>query len=109
MAGAQRKARRAWLGNLLLLGASGLFVFAAAELATRAFESAAARKENAGESWAIGTARNIAWASSNLPAGATVSVALSRDGGTSWTTLASAQTASGSLSWTTTAPATTIG
>ena len=53
MAGAPVKARRAWLGNLLLLGASGLFVFAVAEVATRALENAAAAKENAGESWAI--------------------------------------------------------
>jgi hypothetical protein len=59
----------------------------------------------AGESWAIGTARTISW-TSNLAAGTTVAVALSRDGGASWTTLASAAPASGSLAWTATAPAT---
>ena len=61
----------------------------------------------AGASWAIGTARTISWSSSNLPAGDTVRVELSRDGGASWTTLAAAATASGSLPWTATAPATT--
>ena len=60
----------------------------------------------AGASWAIGTARTISW-SSNLAAGATVSVDLSRDGGVTWTSLASAAPASGSLDWTATGPATT--
>jgi hypothetical protein len=59
----------------------------------------------AGESWAIGTARTISW-TSNLPAGTTVAVALSRDGGASWTTLASAASATGSLAWTAVGPAT---
>ena len=59
----------------------------------------------AGASWAIGTARTISW-TSNLAAGTTVSVALSRDGGTTWTSLASAVPASGSLAWTATGPAT---
>jgi lysophospholipase L1-like esterase len=44
---------RRWLGNLVLLGVSGAFVFSAAEIATRMLESAAAAKEVAGESWAI--------------------------------------------------------
>jgi lysophospholipase L1-like esterase len=48
---AQRK--RAWLGNLLLLGASGAFVLGALEVATRVLENAAAAKGVAGESWAI--------------------------------------------------------
>jgi hypothetical protein len=61
----------------------------------------------AGESWAIGTARTISWSSSNLPAGDTVRVELSRDGGASWTVLASSAPASGSQAWTATAPATT--
>jgi hypothetical protein len=60
----------------------------------------------AGASWAIGTARTISW-SSNLAAGTTVRVDLSRDGGTTWTALASASPASGSLAWTATSPATT--
>ena len=60
----------------------------------------------AGANWAIGTARTISW-SSNLAAGTTVSVDLSRDGGTTWTALASASPASGSLAWTATSPATT--
>jgi lysophospholipase L1-like esterase len=47
------KPKRAWLGNLALLGVSGLFVFGVAEVATRVLESAAAAKEVAGESWAI--------------------------------------------------------
>jgi hypothetical protein len=59
----------------------------------------------AGASWAIGTARTISW-TGNLPAGTTVGVALSRDGGATWTSLASAAPASGSLAWTATAPAT---
>jgi len=59
----------------------------------------------AGANWAIGTARTISWSSSNLPAGTTVLVELSGDGGASWTTLASAATG-GSLAWTATGPAT---
>ena len=62
----------------------------------------------AGASWAIGTARTISWASTNLPAGDTVRVELSRDGGASWTTLAAAAPATGSLPWTASAPATTV-
>ncbi|HEY7372382.1 MAG TPA: hypothetical protein VIF57_09505, partial [Polyangia bacterium] len=58
----------------------------------------------AGDSWAIGTGRTIAW-SSNLPADATVLVELSRDGGGSWETLAAAQPAGGSLAWTASGPA----
>ena len=60
----------------------------------------------AGANWAIGTARTISW-SSNLAAGTTVRVDLSRDGGATWTALASASPASGSLAWTATSPATT--
>jgi hypothetical protein len=60
----------------------------------------------AGASWAIGTAQTIAWSSTNLPAGTTVLVALSRDAGASWTTLASAAPASGTQAWTATGPAT---
>jgi hypothetical protein len=59
----------------------------------------------AGDNWAIGTARTISW-SSDLLAGTTVAVALSRDGGAAWTTLASAAPATGSLAWTATGPAT---
>jgi len=58
----------------------------------------------AGANWAIGTARTIAW-SSNLPAGTTARVELSRDGGSTWTTLSSAASG-GSLAWTATSPAT---
>ena len=62
----------------------------------------------ADESWAIGTVRTISWSGSNLPAGDTVRVELSRDGGESWTTMAAAEPSSGSLSWTATAPATMV-
>ena len=58
----------------------------------------------AGANWAIGTARTIAW-SSNLPAGTTARVELSRDGGSTWTTLSSAASG-GSLAWTATSPTT---
>jgi hypothetical protein len=58
-------------------------------------------------SWAIGTARTISWTSSNIPAGTTVRVELSRNGGGSWTTLAASAAATGSLPWTASAPATT--
>ena len=69
-------------------------------------EFTARQAESDQPSWAIGTARTISW-SSNLAAGTTVRVDLSRDGGTSWTALASASPASGSLAWTATSPATT--
>ena len=58
----------------------------------------------AGENWVVGTSHTISW-SSNLPAGTTALVELSRDNGSSWTTLASAASG-GSLAWTATAPAT---
>jgi lysophospholipase L1-like esterase len=45
--------KRAWLGNLILLGVSSAFAFVAAEIATRVLENAAAAKDVAGESWAI--------------------------------------------------------
>lgn len=45
--------KRAWLGNLILLGVSGAFVLGALELATRVLENAAAAPEAAGQSWAI--------------------------------------------------------
>ena len=45
--------KRAWLGNLILLGVSGAFVLGALELATRVLENAAAAQEVAGQSWAI--------------------------------------------------------
>jgi lysophospholipase L1-like esterase len=53
MASAAAQPKRAWLGNLLLLALSGAFVLAAAEIATRLLERAAAAKDLAGESWAI--------------------------------------------------------
>jgi lysophospholipase L1-like esterase len=53
VADAAAQPKRAWLGNLILLGASGLLVFAIAEIATRVLESVARAKELAGESWAI--------------------------------------------------------
>lgn len=42
-----------WLGNLILLGISGLFVLAVGEIATRVLEAAEAARERAGQSWAI--------------------------------------------------------
>ena len=79
-------------------------VSAAFQIAT---PSVAVTSPTAGASWAIGTVRTISWTSSNLPAGDTVRVELSRDGGASWTTLAAAASATGSLPWTASAPATT--
>jgi hypothetical protein len=58
---------------------------------------------NGGESWFVGTAQAITW-SSNLPAGDTVSIDISRDGGASWALLAAAPN-SGSFAWTVAGPA----
>ena len=58
----------------------------------------------AGDAWVIGTARTITW-TSNAPAGDSVTVELSRDGGASYEPVASTPN-TGSLAWTATAPAT---
>jgi hypothetical protein len=58
----------------------------------------------AGASWAIGTASTIAW-TTNLAAGGTVRVELSRDGGGTFETLAAAAPNTGTFAWTATGPA----
>lgn len=50
---AEAAKKRPWLGNLALLGLSGVFVFGALEVATRVLENAAASEDVAGESWAV--------------------------------------------------------
>ncbi|HLK89608.1 MAG TPA: FG-GAP-like repeat-containing protein [Polyangia bacterium] len=59
----------------------------------------------AGASWTIGTARSITW-TSNLPSSATVKIELSRNGGTSYTTLAASAPNTGSFAWTVSGAAT---
>jgi hypothetical protein len=59
----------------------------------------------AGASWTIGTAQPITW-TTNLPASGAVKIELSRNGGTSYTTLSSSAPNSGSFTWTVTGPAT---
>ena len=65
---------------------------------------------NTNVNWSIASARSINW-SHNLGTLASVIVEISRDGGSTWTTLASSVTnsgnASGTFSWTVTGPATT--
>jgi hypothetical protein len=56
-------------------------------------------------SWVIGTQHAIAWAST-LPRYSLVDIALSRDGGATWTPIASDVADSGSYPWTVTGPAT---
>lgn len=58
-----------------------------------------------GATWPIGTAQAITW-TTNVPAGGTVRVELSRDGGATYVVLAAAAPNSGSFAWTSTAPAT---
>ena len=79
-------------------GTSGVFSIANAALAVTAPAT--------GASWTIGTARSITW-STNLPPTDTVRIELSRNDGTSYTTLAASAPNSGSFAWTATGPATT--
>ncbi len=96
---AEARVRVTSIGAMPASGMSAAFQIVTATIAVTS--------PTAGASWAIGTARTISWASSNLPAGDTVRVELSRNGGASWTTLAAAAPATGSLPWTASAPATT--
>jgi hypothetical protein len=59
-----------------------------------------------GASWTIGTARTITWTTNLLPT-STVKLELSRNGGSTYTTLASTAPNSGSFAWTPTGPAST--
>jgi glucose/arabinose dehydrogenase len=60
--------------------------------------------------WAVGSSQSITW-SHNLGVGAAVRIELTRDNGTTWTTLAdpvaSAGATTGAFAWTVTGPATT--
>jgi hypothetical protein len=94
---AQARVRVASLGAVSTSGVGAAFQIVNPTLAVTS--------PTAGASWAIGTARTISW-TSNLAPGTTVSVALSRDGGATWTSLAPAAPASGSLAWTASGPAT---
>ncbi len=59
----------------------------------------------AAANWGIGSSQAITW-TDDLPAGATVDVALSRDGGGTWTTLTSGIADTGRFEWTVTGGAT---
>jgi hypothetical protein len=58
---------------------------------------------NGGEAWQIGTQHSISWTSVNISS--TVKIELSRNHGSSWTTLAASAPNNGSWLWTVTAPA----
>ena len=60
---------------------------------------------NGGESWAAGASRNITWNSSNVTGN--VNIQLSRNGGSTWTTIISGTANDGSQSWTVSGAATT--
>lgn len=62
---------------------------------------------NGGEVWGIGHQKNITWTSSNLAADEKLTIELSRNGGSTYTTLASNILNSGTLPWTVTAPGST--
>jgi hypothetical protein len=59
---------------------------------------------NGGESWLAGSVHPITWTSTNLTGN--VSIQLSRDGGSTWTTIVSNSANDGSESWIVTSPAT---
>jgi hypothetical protein len=67
---------------------------------------------NTNVNWPIGSNRNITW-THNLGTAEAVDIEVSRDGGTTWTSIASAVTNSGNTSgtftWTVTGPPTTAG
>ena len=85
-------------GTVPASGVSGAFAIANPTLAITA--------PNTGASWTIGTAQAITW-TTNLPATGTVRVELSRNGGTSYTSLAASAPNSGSFTWTVNGVATT--
>ena len=60
---------------------------------------------NGGETWTIGTTPTIQWTSSGVSGN--VKIELSRDGGTSWTTLFSSTANDGTENWQVTSPGTT--
>jgi len=60
---------------------------------------------NGGETWFVGDSRNITWTSEN--AGANVKIEISRDGGSTWSTITSSTPNDGSYAWTVTTPAST--
>jgi len=61
---------------------------------------------NGGERWAVGSTRTIRWISSGGLTG-NVSIQLSRDSGSNWTTIVASTRNDGSQAWTVTGPATT--
>jgi hypothetical protein len=61
---------------------------------------------NGGESWSAGSNRNVAWISPGVSGN--VDIAISRDGGSSWSPIFSNITNDSSETWTVTGPATTL-
>ena len=62
---------------------------------------------NGGETWEVGSTQTIRWASTGGITGFNVRVDLSRDGGSTWTTIISSTPNDGSEPWRVTGPATT--
>lgn len=60
---------------------------------------------NGGETWTVGTTQNITWTSAN--AGPNVLIEVSRDGGTTFSTLAASFPNTGTFTWNVTGPPTT--
>ena len=60
---------------------------------------------NGGENWAVGSTQAITWTSEGVTGN--VNIRLSRNGGTSWTTIISNTTNDGNQNWVVTGPATT--
>jgi hypothetical protein len=85
-------------GGVPAVATSGLFIIGDPSLTVTS--------PAAGAKWTIGTAQTIAWSTNLLPT-ATVKIELSRNGGSTYTTLASAAPNSGSFAWTATGSAST--
>lgn len=58
-----------------------------------------------GETWSINSAHNITW--NSVAAGSTIRIEVSRDGGSTWSTLTNGTPNNGSYSWSVTGPTTT--
>jgi sugar lactone lactonase YvrE len=100
----QARARVSWLGNAAVASASAVDFKIKSRIVVA--------QPDTGLRWPIGSTRTIRW-QHNLATGETVDIDLSRDGGSTWTSLATsvvnASATAGSYSWTVGGPATTHG
>lgn len=91
-------------GEDQLYGCGLLNVQAALQLAQGSIPALRVAAPNGGETWPIGTTQTITWTSTALSGN--VNIDLSRDGGTTWTTVATDIPNTGQYNWTVTGPAT---